>query len=153
MRVSACLLVSLAVLVGAAGCSRDEGGEGATQATTEQTAPNAPAADGPIIEVSADKTHAVQPGDEITLTVSVSNFTLDAARMGQDNENGVGHYSVHLDESGEALLTDGAATTKVVIPESITDGSHDLRVVLHNNDGTPLSPGVQSSVTLIVYRL
>ena len=110
---------------------------------------------GPSVKVSADKTHAVQPGDEITLTIEVSGFTLDPAKMDQANEAGVGHYRIYLDSaSGEDYLAQGADDTmKVTIPETITDGSHDLRVVLHNNDHTPLDPAAEGSVLLIVYRL
>ena len=75
--------------------------------------------------------------------------------MDQANEDGVGHYRVYLDSAaGEDYLAQGAEnTTKVTIPETITDGSHDLRVVLHNNDHTPLDPAAEGSVLLIVYRL
>ena len=41
----------------------------------------------------------------------------------------------------------------MTIPADISDGSHDLRVVLHNNDKSPVQPPVESSVLLIVYRL
>jgi len=110
---------------------------------------------GPSVTVTADKTHAVQPGDEITLTVSVQGLSLDPGTIGHANQPGVGHYRVYLDgASGDDYLAEsGAGTTKVVVPDSVTDGSHELRVVLHNNDRTALVPAVEGSVLLIIYRL
>jgi len=110
---------------------------------------------GVSVTVTADKTHAVQPGDEITLNISVQGLSLNPTTIGQANQTGVGHYRVYLDSaSGDDYLAEsGADTTQVVVPESVTDGSHELRVVLHNNDRTPVAPAVEGSVLLIVYRL
>ncbi|MDJ0957604.1 MAG: hypothetical protein QNI91_12125 [Arenicellales bacterium] len=142
-------VIALAILVS---CDKD-GEEAQAPEQKQDAAETTPG--GPTVMVSADKTHAVQPGDEITLTIEVSGFTLDPAKMDQANEDGVGHYRIYLDSaSGEDYLAQGAEnTTKVTIPETITDGSHDLRVVLHNNDQTPLDPAAEGSVLLIVYRL
>jgi hypothetical protein len=139
----------LALLVG---CAEEDQAATAGGKTEAQAAPPA---GGPTLIVKADKTHAVQPKDEITLTISTTEFELDSSKIGQANESGVGHYRVYLDgASGEDYLAAGAdTTTKVTVPEDITDGSHDLRVVLHGNDARPLSPPVQAEVLLIVYRL
>lgn len=139
------------------GCA-DEDEATAPKASSTQQASNESAAsrsDRPLVTVSADKTHAVQPEDEITLSVSVNGFKLDESRIGQDNEPGVGHYRIYLDDArGEDFLAAGAAPNrKISLPSSITDGSHELRVVLYNNDKTPLSPAVEGRVLLIVYRL
>ena len=110
---------------------------------------------GATVSVKADKTHAVQPGDQITLTIDVKEFRLAPGSIGAANEVGAGHYRVYLDDaSGDDYLVVGAeSSTKVVIPADISDGSHDLRVVLHGNDERPLDPAVEGSVLLIVYRL
>ena len=110
---------------------------------------------GASVSVSADKTHAVQPLDEITLTVTTSGFTLSESAIGQPNESDTGHYRVYLDGASgdDYLLESAAAVSKVTVPESITDGSHDLRVVLYSNDRSQLVPTVETSVLLIVYRL
>lgn len=106
------------------------------------------------VNVSADKTHAVQPGDEITVSVEVTGFGLDGSLMGQSNQEGVGHYSVYLDDtSTDPLAVSADPSVKLTIPQDITDGSHDVLVVLQNNDSSPLTPSVQGSVLLIVYRL
>ena len=119
-------VIALAILVS---CGKDS--EEAQAPEQKQDAAEATPS-GPIVMVSADKTHAVQPGDEITLTIEVSGFTLDPAKMDQANEDGVGHYRIYLDSaSGEDYLAQGAENTvKVTIPETITDGSHDLRGVI-----------------------
>lgn len=134
-------------------CS-DEGGKG-QQAKPASPASTAAATSGVRLSVKADKTHAVQPKDEITLTISVTDFVLSPDGIGAANQDGVGHYRVYLDNaSGDDYLAAGAdATARVMIPADISDGSHDLRVVLHNNDKSPLDPAVEGSVLLIVYRL
>lgn len=146
------LMVALVVVVplALAACSGDD-----EAATASKTVANEPAAGGPSVTLSADKTHAVQPNDEITLTISVEHFDLRGDAIGGANEAGVGHYRIYLDDaSGDDYLATGAeATAKVSIPDNITDGSHDLRVTLVNNDETLLDPPVEASVLLIVYRL
>ncbi|MDH3689160.1 MAG: hypothetical protein OEU36_06720 [Gammaproteobacteria bacterium] len=127
-------------------------------AKTDEVAPSQSetnAADGPQVSVTADKTHAVQPGDEISLTITVDGFVLDASKIGQANEPGVGHYHIYLDDaSGDDYLGVGAdSNMKISVPEDITDGTHDVRVVLHNNDHSPGNPPAAGSVALIVYRL
>ena len=143
-------ILAFVAFTGLSGCCQDEGAQQAADQAQDTAA-----ATGPTVKVSADKTHAVQPGDEITLTIEVSGFTLDSTKKDQANEEGIGHYRVYLDDaSGSDYLIVGAdSTTKVTVPEDITDGSHDLRVVLHNNDQTPLEPAAEGSVLLIVYRL
>lgn len=148
------LVLLAAVLALTSACSEEKTADNqAEEKSSETTSINA--TDGPGVDVSADKTHAVQPGDEITLTITVSKFTLDASKIGKPNEANVGHYRVYLDgASGDNFLADsGADTVKVKVPDDVTDGSHQLRVVLHNNDRSPVAPAVQGDVWLIVYRL
>ncbi len=151
------IAASLAVLSLIAACS-EEGERGSEKAaTTEQAQESAASSSGagPKIAVSADKTHAVQPGDEITVSVTVSGFRLDPDRIGQANEPGVGHYRVYLNKTGgDGFLAEGAGPSiKITLPPDITDGSHELIVALYNNDRTPVSPPVDAGVLLIVYRL
>lgn len=151
------IIASIAIFALVSGCSDEN------EATTSKT-PSAAQAPGtsatpqggaPVITVRADKTHAVQPEDEITVSVSVSGFELDESKIGQSHEPGVGHYRIYLDEAkGDDFLAEGAApSSKITVPADITDGSHELRVVLYNNDKTPFSPAVEGRVLLIVYRL
>lgn len=152
-----CFVLLAALLALAAGCGGEENGsdQSAEGPSGTTAGSSSQAANDPVVTVSADKTHAVQPGDEITVTVAVENFTLDAAKMGGTNEPGVGHYRVYLDEaSGDDFVAEGAAGSfKMKVPDSITDGSHPVRVELYNNDRTPVEPAAQGEVWLIVYRL
>ncbi len=141
-----------AVLMLLVACSgEDEAGKSGQAAQSSAAAAPSQAA----LTVKADKTHAVQPKDEITLSISVTDFRLAAGSIGGANQDAVGHYRVYLDDaSGDDYLAEGAEpVAKVIIPAEINDGSHDLRVVLHNNDKSPLQPVVEASVLLIVYRL
>jgi len=160
-RARLAVIIPIVFLAGLLGGCGEDGGSPPSEGQTTAAEPAAPAANdpsapaGPTVEVQADKTHAVQPGDEITLTIDVTDFRLSAAAMGAENEAGVGHYRVYLDDAGgDDYLTAGDATTaRVTVPEQVTDGSHELRVVLHNNDGSPLEPPAEGRVWLIVYRL
>jgi hypothetical protein len=151
---------ALSIIVGAfalslVACSGEDDGGKAGQAGAGGQSPAAAATGGATLSVKADKSHAVQPKDEITLTISVTDFRLAPDSIGTANQAGVGHYRIYLDDaSGDDYLAIGAESiAKVTVPADINDGSHDLRVVLHNNDKSPLQPAVQGSVLLIVYRL
>ena len=145
------VIVSAVVLMLVA-CS---GEDDASKAKQADAGTQSPAAGTVGVSVTADKTYAVQPNDEITLTISVTDFRLASDSIGAANQDGVGHYRVYLDDaSGDDYLAVGAEiTAKVTIPADINDGSHDLWVVLQNNDKSPLQPAVRGSVLLIVYRL
>ena len=151
---SAVTVIVGAVVLMLVACSGED--DTSKSASSTATAPTASvAAGGASVSVKADKTHAVQPNDVITLTISVTDFRLAADSIGAANQDGAGHYRVYVDDaSGDNYLAVGAEpVAKVTIPADISDGSHDLRVVLHNNDKSPLQPAVQASALLIVYRL
>ena len=149
---TALTVILSAVVLMLVACS---GEDDATKAKQADAATQSPAAGTVGVSVTADKTYAVQPNDEITLTISVTDFRLAPDSVGAANQDGAGHYRVYLDDaSGDDYLAVGAETTlKVAIPADINDGSHDLWVVLQNNDKSPLQPAVRGSVLLIVYRL
>lgn len=157
MRKTLLIISSVAIIALLFACSdeNEAASPKAPPATQDSGASVTPQGGAPIITVGADKTHAVQPGDAITVSVAVSGFGLDESKIGQSNEPGVGHYRIYLDEarSDDYLAAGAAPSSKIIVPESITDGTHELRVVLYNNDRTPLSPAVEGSVLLIVYRL
>ena len=146
-------IITLAALLLLLGCGNDDNAPTQESETTGSAESEDVA--GPKVSVTADKTHAVQPGDEIALTVTVTDFTLDASKIGQANEPGLGHYHIYLDDAAgdDSLGVSADASMRIKIPEEITDGSHDVRVVLHNNDHTPVNPPAVGSVLLIVYRL
>ena len=144
----------LMLLVACSGEDEDEASKAGQAGASEQSSSSV-AAGGAVLSVKADKTHAVQPNDEVTLTISITDFRLAADSIGSANQDGVGHYRVYLDDaSGDDYLAVGAEpVAKITIPADVNDGSHDLRVVLHNNDKSPLQPAVEGSVLLIIYRL
>ena len=106
------------------------------------------------LAVTADKTHAVQPNDEIRIEVAVEGFVLDAAAIGGEARPGSGHYHVYLgDPDGEPLLVSAETSAVVKIPADVTDGTHTLRIQLRHHDHSPLEPPVEAGVRLIIYRL
>ena len=158
-----------AVLAGAiglgaiAGCSEESPPpESAEAEPTAQAANDKAAAEGkdggaasPVaITVTADKTHAVQPNDEIRIEVTVEGFVLDGANIGAESKAGAGHYHVYLgNPDGEPLLVSADASAVVKVPADVTDGTHTLRVQLRNHDHSPLDPPAEATVRLIIYRL
>ena len=106
------------------------------------------------ISVAADKTHAVQPNDEINIEVTVEGFALDGTKLGAAAEPGAGHYHVYLGSAdGEPLLVSGKGSDVVKVPGDVTDGTHTMRIQLRNHDHSPLDPPVEATVRLIIYRL
>ena len=112
-------LVGAAVLAVTTGCSDDDSSAESTAAGSSAQAPASEANEAAAsitLEVTADKTHAVQPGDEIRITVSVTGFALDGTKVGAETVPGSGHYHVYLgDTQGEPLLVsaEGSAIVKV----------------------------------------
>jgi len=136
-------LACLAAAALMAGCSEEAPEADATAAADSAESGAAQGAGAPRLEVSADKTHAVQPGDDITVTVEGSSPAPSGAR-----------YRAYLDDAdGDDFLAASADPTfQVSVPEGLTDGSHKLRVVLYDGDA-PVEPRTEGSVWLIVYRL
>ena len=151
------LLVGAAVLAVTTGCGDDDSSAESEAAGSSAQAPapeTSEAAAAITLEVTADKTHAVQPGDEIHITVSVTGFALDGTKVGAEVAPGSGHYHVYLgDAQGEPLLVSAEGSAIVKVPADVTDGTHSLRVQLRNHDHSPLDPPVEATVRLIIYRL
>lgn len=157
-------ILAAAIGLGAiAGCSDESAPPESTEAGSPAKAVEEKAAaengeDGsasPIaITITADKTHAVQPNDEIRIEVTVEGFVLDGAKFGADPRPGSGHYHVYLgNPDGEPLLVSADASAVVKVPSDVTDGTHTLRVQLRNHDHSQLDPPAEATVRLIIYRL
>ena len=146
-----------------AGCSEESAPPASTGAGASATGAQDAAAgestdtgaEPPItITVIADKTHAVQPGDEIRIDVSVNGFVFDGDKIGADAQPGAGHYHVYLGGAdGEPLLVSADPSAVVNVPADVTDGTHTLRVQLRNHDHSRLDPPTEATVRLIIYRL
>ncbi|MDE0460193.1 MAG: hypothetical protein OXI15_23135 [Chromatiales bacterium] len=150
-------LVGAAVLAVTTGCGDDDSSAESAAAGSSAQAPASEASEAAAaitLEVTADKTHAVQPGDEIRITVNATGFVLDGAKTGTGAESGSGHYHVYLgDARGDPLLVSAEGSATVKVPADVTDGTHSLRVQLRNHDHSPLDPPVETTVRLIIYRL
>ena len=150
-------LVGATVLAVATGCSDGDSSAESEAAGSSAQAPASEAGEASAaitLKVTADKTHAVQPGDEISITVSVTGFELDGTKVGTGAVPGSGHYHAYLgDAQGEPLLVSAEASAIVKVPADVTDGTHSLRVQLRNHDHSPLDPPVETTVRLIIYRL
>ena len=143
-----------------AGCGEEDprsGNAGTGEPAADGTAEGERGDDAPpaiSLGVTADKTHAVQPGDEIRIEVDVEGFVLDGGKIGAGAEPGTGHYHVHLgDTDGEPLLVSAEPSAVVKVPDDVTDGTHALRIRLRHHDHSPLDPPVEAEVRLIIYRL
>ena len=159
-----CVLTAAIGLGVIAGCSEESppsgsSGTGGTSATAaeDKAAGDAATTGGASsieISVTADKTHAVQPSDEIRIEVTVEGFVLDSAKIGAAAQPGAGHYHVYLGgPDSEPLLVSADSSAVVKVPADVTDGTHTLRIQLRNHDHSPLDPPVETGVRLIIYRL
>ena len=150
-------LVGAVVLAVTTGCSDDDSSAESAAAGSSSQAPASEvdeAAGAIALEVTADKTHAVQPGDEIRITVSATGFALDGTKLGAAAVPGSGHYHVYLgDAQTEPLLVSAEESAIVKVPADVTDGTHSLRIQLRNHDHSSLDPPVETTVRLIIYRL
>jgi hypothetical protein len=126
------------ILIGAWGCS------------------SAPASGGPSIEITSPENGATVSAGALHVDVLVSNFTL-VDKLGQANVPGEGHIHYFLDVAAPdtpgkpAIPPAGsiwAATPSTTYSfENVPVGKHTLSAELVNNDHTPLSPPVISTVT------
>jgi uncharacterized protein YcfL len=109
----------------------------------------------PQLSISCSQTSALEPGDEITLQIATQNFVLDISKANQAAEPRVGHYRVYWDKdpNAEPIAIAADPTITINIPAETSDGSHQLRVVLYNNDHTPLDPPVEAMQWILVYEL
>ncbi len=82
----------------------------------------------------------------VTVVVEVTGFELDKANLGSStNKAGTGHWHVLLDGQYVSATADLYATL-----QNVAVGSHTVKVELHNNDHSPVSPAVEDSVTFTV---
>jgi plastocyanin len=114
-----------------------------TPSTSAEVEITVEGADGPLVSAKvASMYNSVPPGTEITMEISVKNFTLAKDKIGKANKDGEGHYHVYLDDNtGTNYLAAGAdGTVKITVPNDTKDGEHKLVVSLRNNDHSELSP-------------
>ncbi len=95
-----------------------------------------------IVEPTADAT----VGTVVFLQVQIAGFIIDAENVGQASVSGRGHYHVTVD----GTTIDFMVTGLIYAVKDLTEGRHTIRVSLHNNDHSPLTPEVSDEVTVTV---
>ena len=158
--LNSAVLAAAVLLLVTTGCSEEStppkpGPSGGAGSSAPAAVPEEKGSAAPItLDVIADKTHAVQPGDEIRIELNLEGFVLDDSKIGAEAEPGAGHYHVYLgDPGGKPLLVSADASAVVKVPPDVNDGTHTLRVQLRSHDHSPLDPPVEAVVRLIIYRL
>lgn len=79
------------------------------------------------------------------MQVQISNLTLAPGAIGQANQPGQGHWHLLLD--GKLVQPVGTESFTLT---GVTTGPHTIKVELHNNDHSPLSPPVEATVRFAV---
>lgn len=94
----------------------------------------------PFLSIASPKDGETVKSIEVTVKVKVENFQLKPA--GGDVKKGEGHLHYYLD------LQELRSPKTEVTFANVTAGSHTIRVELHNNDHSMLSPAVIRSVNI-----
>jgi hypothetical protein len=89
----------------------------------------------PIIEVVSPQPGETVTTDDINVQVTVSDFTVDCAKAGRPNEDGVGHIHLMIDGMSMAQLANFYCEDTFTVPgDGLTPGEHTLIVDLATND-------------------
>jgi hypothetical protein len=89
----------------------------------------------PSIEVVSPKPGDTVTGADIPVEVKVSNFTVDCAKAGRPNEDGVGHIHLMIDGMSMAQLANFYCGDTFSVPgDGLTPGKHTLIIDLATND-------------------
>jgi hypothetical protein len=95
----------------------------------------------PSIKIVGPTDKPVLEGDvnasSLSMKVDIKNFTIDPNAVGQDNEDGKGHFHIYVD----GTYFDFATTTEFLVTD-LTPGPHLIAVELVNNDHTSLESPV-----------
>ena len=89
----------------------------------------------PAIEVVSPNPGDTVTGADIPVEVKVSNFTVDCAKAGRPNEDGVGHIHLMIDGMSMAQLANFYCGDTFTVPgDGLTPGKHTLIIDLATND-------------------
>ncbi|HLE80865.1 MAG TPA: hypothetical protein VJA25_06205 [Dehalococcoidia bacterium] len=102
----------------------------------EQVAP------GPTLRMLSPTAGQIISDSTLTVTVRVTNFTLAPKAIGGPNQPGQGHWQLVLD----GALVSFVGTDSFTLA-GLTRGPHQIRVALHNNDHSLLSPPLEAWVS------
>jgi fibronectin type 3 domain-containing protein len=115
-----------------------------SRSNEDSATPTATAAD-PSISI-VEPTAGATVGTVVFLQVQITGFIIDAENVGQANVPGRGHYHVTVD----GTTIDFMVTGLIYAVKDLTEGQHTIRVSLHNNDHSALTPEVGDEVTVNV---
>src|SRR5918994_5489271 len=89
----------------------------------------------PTIEIVSPQPGETVTTDDIPVQVAVSDFTVDFAKAGRPNEDGVGHIHLMIDGMSMAQLANFyCADSFTVAGDGLTPGKHTLIIDLATND-------------------
>jgi hypothetical protein len=93
------------------------------------------AQDAPTIEVVSPQAGETVTSDDIDVQVEVGDFTVDCAKAGRPNEDGVGHIHLMIDGMSMAQLANFYCSDSFTVPgDGLTPGKHTLIIDLATND-------------------
>lgn len=84
-------------------------------------------------------------GTSVMVRVRIGNLTLAPDSIGKANVPGEGHWHIFLD--GRMVQPVGAESFTLT---GLTPGPHTITVALHNNDHSPVSPVVATTVRIML---
>lgn len=99
----------------------------------------------PSVAIVSPLNGSMVMGPDVTLMVTVTNFTLAPDEIGMLPVPGHGHLHVLLDGLLTAITASGTHTLM-----GLTPGMHTVRVELHQNNHLPLSPPAEATVWFTV---
>ncbi len=89
----------------------------------------------PAIEIISPQPGETVTSDDIDVQVKVSDFTVDCAKAGRPNEDGVGHIHLMIDGMSMAQLANFYCGDSFTVPgDGLTPGKHTLIIDLATND-------------------
>ncbi len=151
------IVVVLALLAGCAGPSATSSTPVIKPSPTLTITPTSTSS-GPAVQITSPAASDKFGIGSITIVVKVANFTL-ADKLGQANTQGEGHVNYFMDvdpptaanqPATTAPGTYGSAANNSYTWNNVGSGEHKFSVELVNNDNTPLSPPVTSTISMLV---
>jgi hypothetical protein len=101
--------------------------------------------DDPMIMIVTPSDMAYIYDSTLHLEVMVHNFTLNASAIGMDNVPGDGHYHIYINDDLVGPFTDLS-----VMLEDLPVGQHVLKVMLVNNDHSPVMPEAEDMIHFMI---
>jgi hypothetical protein len=160
----ALLLTGAVATIAAAGCGDDDNDKTSTTSSTKSMTTEVVDAPGASVRFASPKDGSTQNGT-VSARVSVSNFKLAAASVGQKAKQGEGHLHFSMDggkydqpkysgANGKLAVKLGVqgkyspAVTPTITYKKLPPGEHELEVYLANNDHSDTGVEAKTSFTV-----